>query len=383
MPRTSKVRALRSTQTSPNAGTVRDHSTFGSTANNATTAAFAAAGASSWQFSPNTGGTSGGTAPSAPASAITGRGWRDVTGEDALEEVTYAAGTWSLQARVNKTAMAINANVTVRVTAIVFQVTSAGAIVGNEIGRVVFSDVSFATVGATANASGTFSAAARTFAAADKVHTEWYVQNIVAGIPAAPVAAYTVALTVDDTQANGGSGVTSLPTYTTRFVRSLSVSQARTVALGRLLTLTRSYSVNQARTVTATRLLSLARSFTVDQARTVTAARVASLLRSHSVNVARTVAFSRALTLTRSYTVNVDRSVAMTRLLTLLRSFTVNQARTVGFARAVISARAFTVNVARTVSMRIELPQAVLNRMTPGGGGGTTIIRKIFAVFDD
>lgn len=375
------MRALRSTQTAPNTTTVRDLSTYGAAANNATTAAFATAGASSWQFNPNVGGTSGGTAPAAPAGAITGRGWRDPTGDDVAEQVTYIAGNWTFRTRVNKTVMAINASVTVRVTTIIFRVTSGGAWV-SEIGRAVSADMALANVGDYGNATNTITIAALTFNAADKIHVESYVENIVAGVVAAPVAAYTVALTVDDTNANLATGISAMTTYTTEYVRGLTTSLARTVVMLRLLTLTRSYSANQPRTVTLARLLTLTRSFTVDQNRTVSLVRVVSYLRSYTVDATRSVSFSRTLTLARSFSANVTRSVAFVRLLSLARSFTVDQPRTVAFARAVTTARSFVATVARTTSMRIELPQAVLNRMTPGGGGGT-IIRKIFAVFDD
>jgi len=308
-------------------------------------------------------------------------GWRDTVGENAAEQVRYDAGTWTLRVRLTKTGQTIATDITVRVVVIVYRVTSAGAHVA-EMGRVQMADSTLSTTTLTLTGSFT-TAGTTTFNAGDKFQVDAYVTPILASIPAAPAAAVNVNFILDETSANSGAAFTAIPGYQILYARALSVSVVWTAALARLLTLSKSYSVNQNRTVTLVRVLAFARSFTVDANRTVTALRVASLLRSHSVNLTRTVAATRLLTLARSYSVNLARTVAAERLLSLLRSFTVNQARTVGFARAVISARAFSVNVVRTVSMRIEMPQAVLNRMTPGGGGSTTIIRRTIRIFED
>lgn len=214
----AKSRVFRSTQTSPNATTVRDLvTTFGTTPNNTTVAAFPLAGASGFRWSPNAAAAAV-NPPAAPAVAVAGIGWRDTVAEDALEQITYAAGTWTMRTRLNKTVMTINASVTVRVTAIIFRVSSAGVFM-EEIGRVVFADTALATVGAPVSVTGSFTGAATVFDAGDKVQVEVYVQNIVAGAPAAAVAAYTVAFVTDETNANSGSGFTAIPAFTTQFVR--------------------------------------------------------------------------------------------------------------------------------------------------------------------
>lgn len=218
MARTSKARVFRSTRTAPNVSPAADLTTaFGAGANNTTTAPFAA-GQTAYRFNPAAAGSAGVSPPAAPSTA-TGNGWRDTVAENASETVRYAAGTWTIKARLNKTVMTVNASVTVRLTVIVYRVTSAGAHVA-ELGRVVFADTALPTVNAAVTVTGGFTTGAvTTFNAGDKVQVEAYVENIISGAPGAVVTAYTVAFVLDEASADGAS-FTAMPAYDLIYTRS-------------------------------------------------------------------------------------------------------------------------------------------------------------------
>lgn len=216
MSRTAQARVFRSTQTSPNTGTVRDLTTvFGTAANQATYAAFAAAGSSGYRFSPGTAGTV--AAPPSNGSPAAGMGWRDTDAENVFEPVTYAAGTWNIRLRLNKTIMTVNASVTVRTTIILYALNPGFASV--EVGRTVV-DTALPTVGAVVTVTTSFNTANPLVNNPDaKLHAEIYVENIVAGSPGPAVSAYTVAFVVDEASTNG-SAFTAMPTYTIQFKRT-------------------------------------------------------------------------------------------------------------------------------------------------------------------
>lgn len=224
--------------------------------------------------------------------------------------------------------------------------------------------------------------------------------------------------------------------------RSFSVSGPSTVAFSRLIAGARSFSVNGAATVAFTRRLLLLRPTsvsgvaTVDFARSLVLARFLSVSgpstvstmrsivasRSYSVSGAATAVFSRQLLLARSMSVTGTATAAFSRFIAYLRSYSVNGPATVDFARSIVlsrftsatgvgaaqSARSivlalffsvlgdstvsttllrnyrrdFSVTGTRLVQMRIDMAQAVLNRIS-GGTPITNVIRKFFTISDD
>ena len=140
MPRAAQARNLRTTGT----GTVRDLTAVGATSTLTTLASFALAGTvTAIRFSPASTVTAAATIPAAPSTAVVGIGWRDLVTES-IEPFTYAAGIWTLQFRLDKTGQTVPADLSLRVTAIVYEVTSAGAWV-KEIGRMVTADTTLST----------------------------------------------------------------------------------------------------------------------------------------------------------------------------------------------------------------------------------------------
>jgi len=68
------------------------------------------------------------------------------------------------------------------------------------------------------------------------------------------------------------------------------------------------------------------------------------------------------------------------RLLIFARYFSATFIGTTGFSRALIAVRVFSTATVAVALTYLKLPQAALNRIA--GSGGTTVIRKIFGVFD-
>lgn len=71
---------------------------------------------------------------------------------------------------------------------------------------------------------------------------------------------------------------------------------------------------------------------------------------------------------------------SFSRALNLYRSFAVTMTGVPGFNRVITAVRSFSVSMIGLTSTWILIPQNVLNRIS--GSGGTTVIRKIFGVFD-
>jgi hypothetical protein len=344
--RTSQARIFRSTQTAPNAGTVRDLATgFGSSANQATVAAFPLAGASAFRFSPNTSGDSG-VAPPAIDTAASGKGWRDVVAEQTGTSLTftYAAGTWSALIRLNKTVMTVNASVTVRVTMIFYQVTTSGTHV-SEIGRIVFADTALPTVGAVVAVTGSFVTGAPTvLSTTNKIQIECYVENIVAGAPAPAVAAYTVAYVVDEASPNGAA-LTAQPDYTIQYSRSNAEAIALTDSLSRQVAYKRTNSETIPLTESVTRKVGNVRS-------------LAESVPIGADTLGRVVAFKRSMT----------ESIALTDLL----------------SRQTVYGRSLAESIPLTDSMTRQVGYSRINTEDlAAGGGDVTIVKKIFPVFDE
>ncbi len=84
----------------------------------------------------------------------------------------------------------------------------------------------------------------------------------------------------------------------------------------------------------------------------------------------------RALVLTKSATITYTASV----LKSFPRTFTASITYTPTFNRALTARRVFSAAITYTAKLLLTLEARLLPR---GTGGGTTIIRKIFHVFDD
>jgi len=142
--------------------------------------------------------------------------------ENAVERVRYDAGNWDIRVRILKGGQGVlPIDLTIRVTLIVYRVTSAGAFVA-EIGRVQMADSGIST--STIALSGSFTTGGTTTVnAGDKVHVEAYIQVIaVGGSPIAPAAAVTFTFVVDETSGAGGAAFQVIPGYQILYARALS-----------------------------------------------------------------------------------------------------------------------------------------------------------------
>lgn len=218
MARTAQARDLRSFQTSPNSGTVRDLTNgAGGGANSATSAAFAVGGTiTGIRWSPNV-SSAVANAPPAVDAAAANMGYKDVVAENANDAVQYSAGTWTIRTRVSKSGQTVPVDLTVRVTAILYKIAASGG-ASTEIGRVVMADTVIST--SIVSITGSFTTGGVTdFAAGGKMQLEVYVQPILAGAPAAPAAAVNFNLVVDE--ASTQSAITAIPSYVIPYVRAL------------------------------------------------------------------------------------------------------------------------------------------------------------------
>jgi len=222
------------------AGAVRNISpTAGAGTTVTTKAAFAAAGViTTIRWSGAVSVSAAATIPAAPSTAVAGVGWRDVTAES-VEPITYAAGTWTLTFDVNKDGQgALPTDVTVRITAIVYEVTTSGAFV-KEIGRMVTADTVIA--GAAVDVAASFTTASpTTILAGSKIQTEIVVQPLVAGLPAAPATAVNIILNLDGTAAQTPTRFTAVPQFTIQYARSTPDTAPAADGLVRKFTGTRS-----------------------------------------------------------------------------------------------------------------------------------------------
>lgn len=443
--RTSKARIFRSTQTAPNATTVRDLDTaFGTGANAATSARYLISGTVTWfRWNPN---SIAATAQD-PANVTTasGQGWRDAVAENTAEQVRYAAGTWTVRVRLTKTGQTIAADITVRVTVIVYRVTSAGAHVA-EIGRATSPDTVLSTATLSLLPSFTTDSSV-TFDAGDKIQVECYVTPIVAGAPSAPAATVHVNFLVDETSANSGASFTAIPAYKILYARALSVTGVATVSFVRKITGSRSLVSSGSGAVGFVRRLALARvqsvsgegiagfskfsakdrSYAVSGAGSVTTIRRLAISRSALVSGSAITTIGRSLVMSRGLVVAGSGIGLITRALNIQRSFSVVGASSpifgrnftfdrtlqivgsgsilfqkqtayfrsyisvgsgaVGFIKSLMANRSITVTASGVISfikslifdrkfsvtgsaqtkMRIEMPQAVLNRIQGGG----------------
>lgn len=155
--------------------------------------------------------------------------------------------------------------------------------------------------------------------------------------------------------------------YTSQWTRSAAVSGTGTVQAVRGIATARAFAVSGTGSPAAARRLTAAKSFGVSGTGSPAASNVLSAKRSAAVSATGTVALGPR-TLTKSpIAVSATGSVAAARRIAASRSFAVSGTGTVGFARSLIFGRTFAVTGTGTPSMRIELPQAALNRISSGG----------------
>lgn len=385
MPRAAQARIFRTTGT----GTVRTLTTTYGTASVNAQAAFAAAGASGYRWNPNA--TAAAADPPTSGTAAAGIGWRDTTGESTTDPVTYAIGTWTVRALINKNVMTINASVTVRVTAIVYQVSSAGTHVA-EIGRVVFADTALPTVGVEVALSGSFTTSSATvFSTGDKVQAECYVQNIVATLPAATATAYTVSFVQDQTSAASGSAFTAIPTYTTQFSNTSPTTVTGTAAMARALTLfktlTRTVTGTAARilrvnplaktstaTGTTARTLSVAPLAKTATVTGTTARKLAVTPIPKTATVTGTAVTVKALTLFRTFAVTATGTTS--RGLSVTRTFAATITGTATFARTLSLVRTFAATVTGQTARVLRVSRTFTATVT-----GTAVMSRTVTLF--
>jgi len=237
VPRTPQARHLRTTGT----GTVRNLTAVGTATTVTTVARFATAGVvTGIRWSPGVIATASASPPAAPSStSVAGVGWRDLTAES-VEPISYAAGTWTLQFRVSKSGQTLPTDLDVRVIAIVYEVTSAGAWV-KEIGRALTNPAGTVLSTAVLSMSASFTTASPTqIGAGSKLQVEIVLETVAAGsVLTPPAAGVDIALRCDGPVAESTS-FTAVPTFTIRYARAPQDAAPASDALARKFTGTRS-----------------------------------------------------------------------------------------------------------------------------------------------
>ena len=206
--RVPAARFLRSTVIS---GSVYQQTTAGAAAVDTTIASYALAGLiTTIQLVPTTTQTASSTIPTAPATAAS-KGWRDVTAEDAANQITWDPATWTVRLR-----MLASAAQEVLTTVIVYRVAAAGGAT-TEMGRGSTTTALTTTV-ATVSISVPASAGL-VFALGDKIQVEAYVTTTTLGVATAPVSATTITCRVGESDASSGAKITP-GTYSTQVIRA-------------------------------------------------------------------------------------------------------------------------------------------------------------------
>lgn len=243
--RTPRERAVRSTQTSPNAGTVRDLDGYGSagTPNTVTGASFGI-GRASTRYVPNhASGTGVSNTLPAQGTAPSGEGWRDAIAENANESVRYEAGTWTMRFRLKKTGQAVQIGENFFITWILYRVTAAGGVPtgapnNGEIGRVSSASTAIALDPITVTTSFN-TAASLTLGPGEKFHVEVYAQNTELGNVGDPTAEWTLTMHLDQSAANDATAISVIPRYTILASRNVTAVGVGTFVVDRRLTLFR------------------------------------------------------------------------------------------------------------------------------------------------
>jgi len=166
MARTARVRALRTVFTSPNVSPLADLNTLGSAVTATTQVAFTTGGIlATKRFTP-AGASTLGSGPGVVGSAATNTGWRDPVAENAGDQVTYAAGTWTAQFAVQKDGETLATAHSFQITFVLYQIAAIGG-ASTEIGRSTSATVAGGSGnGTNALATATFTTGSPTVLAA-------------------------------------------------------------------------------------------------------------------------------------------------------------------------------------------------------------------------
>jgi len=281
--------------------------------------------------------------------------------ENDSEQVTYDAGTWTFRARLSKTGQLVAANQDAQVIFIVYRTDSSGNVGANqEIGRANL----ITTISASpATVAISFTTGSPTVVpAGGKIRVDVFVQTHTANIPAAPVAAVSVIFLVDESDANSGSSISSMPGYQIQYVRSQSVTAAASAAMAR--------NVTAFRSAVTTAVGSVARIIALSPIpKVVTAVGVPAIRKSVGL-LAKTVSVVGLTTVRKGVAlipkvVTATGTAAMSRRVVASRVFTTAAAGVAGFARALIFGRQFTTTANGAPSGRLDLPMTALNRIIP------------------
>lgn len=234
MPRSLGDRFLRNTVLSGSVNSIS--ATAGAAANNATGQYVVGGLTSGRRVVPGTSNTTSVNPPSV-GTAQADQGWRLNPGVDALNNVTFAAGSWPLKLRYLRSG---GADQSTRITAILYRVDAAGAFEA-EIARDTL-DVTYTTTLQSVTLPFA-SLAAQAFSADDRLQVEIYLQTLTAGVPTAPVVTSTMNLQVRYNEAEPNAAKVTPPDYTTQFLQSLLAQIALAAAMNRQLTLHRTLAV--------------------------------------------------------------------------------------------------------------------------------------------
>jgi len=155
--------------------------------------------------------------------------------------------------------------------------------------------------------------------------------------------------------------------YTSQWERTGVVTGTGTAVLARRITGARTFTVSGSGTPVMSKVLNLARSAAVTATGTAGSSKVLSAKRSAAVTGTGSVVLGPRTIRKAPLVVTGTGTAVAARKVTAARSFAVSASGAAGFARSLIFGRVFTVTVTGATSMRIELPQAALNRITVGG----------------
>lgn len=349
---TGVERFLRSTNIT---GNVYQATTAGAAADNTTINSYAAAGLfATIQFVPTTTQSTSATVPAAPSTAAN-KGWREVAAQDADDQLTWDAATWTVRLR-----MLASASQSCLTTVIVYRQNGAGT---TEVGRGTDTRTLTTTV-ATVDVSVAANAAL-VFAAGDKLQVEVYTTTLLLGVPTPPTLATTITCRIGESDANSGSKIVP-GTYALQVVSSATTALSLAGAVQKAVATTKTASISL--TATATKAI------TIDAPKVAALSLATAIQKTALIPRSAAIAFETAI----QRTVLIPRTVALSlvgavsRSIVAQRSFTTALSLDTVFARAVTSARSFTTALTLTASGLVQMAFDVLNRITGAAAALTT-----------
>ncbi len=322
MPRTARTRAARATQTAPNSGSVRDLAVFGSSEATTTIARFSGVGGpNTIRVTPNAVSSTQVALPAVGA-AQANVGWRDPVAENSSEPVRYDAGTWSTQWKTSKSGQTLATDIVVRLTWIVYEVTSSGGFV-KEIGRSSV-DQAITAGNPTPTPASSFSPGAVDLGANNRAHAEAYVQTLdTLGSVAAPAAAVDVHLHTDGSANNNNLSMRT-PAYVILFRRSLTDTAGASDVVARAAVVARSVLDAAPASDTVPRTARLPRSVSDTASATDAVERVAARPRAVSDTAAASDVVARAVVGVRAVTDSAPAFDLADRIINYVRNVTDN-----------------------------------------------------------